>query len=361
LITLQQNDKIMRRFSSFLLIFFLFLAGCAPHREQTPDKTVNAFVVKLPAVYRADLSMKECPSMSFVLTLRPDGLYFLRAERGASGADQVQTEVGVWKSNAKRSIIQLNSYDNAVLTLAATRARRLRVLKVSGGIMPSLVRYEFVLTDTAPNYNDAVRMQGMYSRRPEGGTFRECLSGITFPVARGGGSSELERATLTALHGQGKSIYVVLDARLSSRRGRGERLVPVRFVHVDPARSCDGEESRITTITDNRWHLLEINGRKLEADSVKKIPFLKVKSRDSLIEGFAGCNRFSGTWFFTGDRFMFSRTAATRMACPVGMEVEDAFLRALDNTRRYQIKDNILELVDRSGEVRARLRYTGRW
>ncbi|MCI5212613.1 MAG: META domain-containing protein, partial [Candidatus Electrothrix sp. ATG2] len=93
-------------------------------------------------------------------------------------------------------------------------------------------------------------------------------------------------------------------------------------------------------------------------EDVTRPPFLKVQSGEQLIQGFAGCNNFTGSWFFTGNDFVFSRITATRMACPVGMEVEDTFLQALDNSRRYTIRGDILSLHDRRGRVLARLRYS---
>ncbi|MCI5222806.1 MAG: META domain-containing protein [Candidatus Electrothrix sp. AR4] len=236
----------------------------------------------------------------------------------------------------------------------------MKVLRASGGIMSSLERYEFVQADSASTSGDVVQMQGMYSCLPEGGIFRECLSGVSFPVARGGERSRLEQTCLDKLHGQEKPVFVTLEARLSFRRGRGESLVPVRLIDIDPARLCDGEESGVLTITDNRWRLMEINGEKLEPDSVQKTPFLKVKSRDNVMQGFSGCNRFSGTWLFKEKNFLFSRAEATRVACPLGMEVEDAFLSALENTQSYQIKDGILALFDRHGKMLARLRHASR-
>ncbi|MCI5222805.1 MAG: hypothetical protein D3924_09080, partial [Candidatus Electrothrix sp. AR4] len=47
-----------------------------PHREKAPDKFGKAFQLPVPAVFRAEVPRENNSPSSFVLTLRPDGLYF---------------------------------------------------------------------------------------------------------------------------------------------------------------------------------------------------------------------------------------------------------------------------------------------
>jgi len=44
------------------------------------------------------------------------------------------------------------------------------------------------------------------------------------------------------------------------------------------------------------------------------------------------------------------------MACPEDMEVETSFIRALDSTETYQIKGDLLQLLDQEGKTKAVLR-----
>ncbi|WP_339135173.1 MAG: META domain-containing protein [Candidatus Electrothrix sp. GW3-4] len=349
----------MRTYLRLFSLLVLLLAGCAPQQKHVlKDRT---FVHPLPAVFRADLDLKRCPSTSFELVLRPDGMYFLQMERmarNASGRKVTQAEIGVWRYSEAKKLLRLTSYDKASRILAVTGQQTLKLIKVSGGMMPSLVRYDFTLTHTEPRYEGIVRMQGMYTRKRGRGVFRECLSGARFPLVTRGRAAEVEQAYQDILHGRAESLFVTLDIRLSSQAGRGDRLIAVRSVHIDPYHFCKGKGRRIATILNNRWYLTEIGGESLEPESVSKPPFLKVQGGEQLIQGFAGCNNFSGSWLFADNDFVFSRIASTRMACPVGMEVEDAFLQALDTTRRYTISGDILSLYDRQGRVLARLRYS---
>ena len=348
----------MRIYFRLFLPLILLLAGCAPHQKHTQKGKLAPFILPLPAVFRADLALKLCPATSFELVLRPDGLYFLQMQKSISGNDAVQAEIGVWRYNQKKKIVQLTSYDKAVRTLAVTGKQVLKLIKVSGGIMPPLVRYDFTLTNTEPTYVGVVRMQGMYSRKRGRGIFRECLSGVNFSLLNKNRVAEAEQAYLDILHGRAESLLVTLDVHFSAQSGRGDSLTPVHSVNIDPYRSCNGKERRVATIADNRWYLLEVGGKTPERESLSKPPFLKVQSGEQLIQGFAGCNNFTGSWLFIDNEFVFSRIAATRMACPVGMELEDDFLQALDSTRRYTIKGDILSLHDRRGKVLARLRHS---
>jgi heat shock protein HslJ len=343
----------------FFSLLVLVLAGCAPQQKYIRKDTTQSFIHPLPAVFQADLALKRCPLTSFELVLRPDGLYFLQMQRKNPVNAPIQSEVGAWTYNKEKNTVRLLSYERANRVLEFTGKKTLRLIKVSGGMMPSLVRYDFTLVNTEPRYEGVVRMQGMYSRKRGRGIFRECLSGASFPLISKESMAGVEQVYQNIFHGRSESLFVSLDVRLSSRAGRGDRLIVQRSVAIDPYHSCGGRQQRdIPTIVNSRWYLTELAGKKVEKHSVSKLPFLKVQSSEQLIQGFAGCNNFTGSWLFTHNDFVFSRIAATRMACPVGMEVEDTFLQALDATRKYTIKNDVLSLRDRRGRVLARLRYS---
>ncbi|WPD23818.1 MAG: META domain-containing protein [Candidatus Electrothrix scaldis] len=340
----------------FLLV--LLLAGCVPRQKHVASPGALTFPHPLPAVFQAHLDLKRCPSTSFELVLRPDGMYYLQMEKEIPGRAALQAEVGVWRYTAENQTLLLRSYNRASRFFRFTGKKVLKLLKVSGGMMPQLVRYDFTLAKTAPRYEGLVRMQGMYSRQRGRGFFRECLSGARFPLASGDQTAGIEQSYQEILHGRDESLLVTLDMRLAKGSGRRNLLMPLRSVSLDPYHSCRGKDRRIATIANNRWYLTELAGKTVTPESVTNPPFLKVQSGEQLIQGFAGCNNFTGSWLFADNDFVFSRIRSTRMACPLGMEVEDAFLQALDATRRYAIKGDILSLHDRRGRVLARLRYS---
>ncbi|MCI5209366.1 MAG: hypothetical protein D3910_11370, partial [Candidatus Electrothrix sp. ATG2] len=191
----------MRTYLCFFLLFFLFLAGCASQQKHVSENGRTSFIHPLPAVFQANLLLKKCPPTSFELVLRPDGLYFLRMEQNIAGKAALQAEIGAWRYNGKRKTVHLIGYNKAVRTLAVTGKHSLKLLKASGGMMPSLVRYDFMLTEKEPTYDVPVRMQGMYTRKRGRGVLRECLSGASFPVIRKGGQENFARTFEEILHG----------------------------------------------------------------------------------------------------------------------------------------------------------------
>ena len=138
-----------------------------------------------------------------------------------------------------------------------------------------------------------------------------------------------------------------------------EAIVPVRFINIQPGIACDGKKSSRLRVVDNTWRLIEIDGKAIKLEEGQKNPFLHLQTKNNQMQGFAGCNRFSGTYLVKGEIFLFNKMIGSRMACVGGMELEDAFFQVLSATEGYQIKGDILGLRDRNGKVLARLQHAG--
>jgi heat shock protein HslJ len=156
-------------------------------------------------------------------------------------------------------------------------------------------------------------------------------------------------------------MLVTLDGRIaySETADPGDILVPVRFIRIQPGIRCSGEKSSRLRLVDNSWRLMDMNGTPLNLKQGQRNPFISLETRDNRIHGFAGCNRFSGTYLVKGEIFLFNKMISTRMACVDGMVMEDEFFRVLSATEGYRIEGDILELRDHSGKVLARLRHAG--
>ena len=61
-----------------------------------------------------------------------------------------------------------------------------------------------------------------------------------------------------------------------------------------------------------------------------------------------------------GDSPTLSRMMGTMMACTEGMEVERAFLAALERVRRWRLSGSQLELLDGAGTALARFESPAR-
>lgn len=109
-----------------------------------------------------------------------------------------------------------------------------------------------------------------------------------------------------------------------------------------------------TGLENSRWVPTQIAGRGVSVTEAQREPWIELEPRSKRMTGSGGCNRISGGYEAGPGTLRFGQIMHTQMACPA-MEGETAFLRALTNTRRYQVLGRVLELRDDSGRVLARL------
>jgi putative lipoprotein len=81
-----------------------------------------------------------------------------------------------------------------------------------------------------------------------------------------------------------------------------------------------------------------------------------IQFREKDVAGFAGCNRFRGTYAYSEGKLTFGPLAATRMACPPEqMETERKILQLLDATKAADATHKTLTLHDGTGATLATL------
>jgi heat shock protein HslJ len=97
-------------------------------------------------------------------------------------------------------------------------------------------------------------------------------------------------------------------------------------------------------VTERYWKLVELNGQPLP--KLDRAPWLILKDADGRMNGFGGCNSFTGSYKLdaTASRFSLSQIATTSMACISGMEVEQAFYEVLNNADNYSLAGDHLTL-----------------
>ncbi len=103
------------------------------------------------------------------------------------------------------------------------------------------------------------------------------------------------------------------------------------------------------------WYAVEIAGLNIAASGLQRTPSLKL-DEDGKVHGFAGCNRFFGSFEIRADRLTFEPLALTKMACldPGTGELESRFVRALRATASATISGDVLELKDADGKLLGR-------
>jgi heat shock protein HslJ len=97
--------------------------------------------------------------------------------------------------------------------------------------------------------------------------------------------------------------------------------------------------------TDKEWTLVSIEQQPLDSATIQRLPTLELVSAESRASGFAGCNRFAGSYTLSSGSLEFGPLALTRMACPSGMDLENRFAAVLGRVRSYRMNGERLVLV----------------
>jgi heat shock protein HslJ len=126
--------------------------------------------------------------------------------------------------------------------------------------------------------------------------------------------------------------------------GKETKLIIQRFVRTWPRETCGSVQP--ATLENTTWALLDLSGNTIAVEVNDKAPYLVLNSAKASAYGFGGCNRFFGAYETSGRSLTFGAMGATRMACPDGMDQEQAFLAALNATKRYEIHGSKLLLFD---------------
>lgn len=97
------------------------------------------------------------------------------------------------------------------------------------------------------------------------------------------------------------------------------------------------------------WLLEELEGKKVTLENFsKEIPIIEINSSEKKFFGHGGCNRISGTIFQERELLRFTNIISTRMACGE-TNMENVFLKALQSSTGYKIKNNRLYLTNPDG------------
>ena len=205
-----------------------------------------------------------------------------------------------------------------------------------------------------PPPSGSMSLQGMYSYMADASSFLDCATRERWPVAMEGDNIALERAYRQAKSAPGAPLLVTVQGRLESRpkmdgRGKETNLIVDRFIRTWPRETC-GSMTK-ANLENTRWELLELDGKTITVTVKDKAPYLELNPEKASAYGFGGCNRFFGSYETTDRTLQFSTMGATRMACPEGMDQEQAFFRALDSVRRYEVHGSKLLLYSDAGLV----------
>ncbi len=114
------------------------------------------------------------------------------------------------------------------------------------------------------------------------------------------------------------------------------------------------------TLADTKWTLTGITENGVIKKPVAGTDITLEFSRDNRVNGHAGCNSFGGAYETQGEILKISALFSTLMACieVEKMEMEAAFLAALQNAQLFEKRDKQLTITFASGS--GKLEFTAR-
>lgn len=238
-----------------------------------------------------------------------------------------------------------------VLTRGAGREAHLVLKAVQGDTGPSTA---------AEPQGPGLELEGMFSYLADAPRFSDCRTGLAFPVSMEGAFLELENAYTNSGIVAPTPVYIRVRGRYLERPSMEEnrnevKLIVDVFEELDVADSCSPAVN--AELLNTYWRLRELGGEPVVAPDGMREAHLLLAGESSGVRGHAGCNDFFGSFETTGDLLSFSALGTTMMACPDGMDTEQAFFQALDRTTRYAIEGLVLTLYA-GDEPLARLEAT---
>ncbi len=79
---------------------------------------------------------------------------------------------------------------------------------------------------------------------------------------------------------------------------------------------------------------------------------LKFDDATKQVSGFAGCNRFFGSYAIDGDKLTFSNLGSTKMLCPENdNKIETDYFKALESVTNFNVSDNSITLLNNKKEI----------
>jgi hypothetical protein len=232
-----------RRLTCILVLATAVLAGCGrDSRDEIEPRT--PMPATLAGVYAGQFPCSNCAAIEATLWLRADGRFFLR-QRFVD--DPASTAATGRKPQGPSATYALGnwSWDEiaAETVLRGAGPERHLVVRDAEHIqlrIASSNEHVLVRDASQPRFEDRITLQGESAVTDAGATFKECLTGLTFPVADAGVLRELKHHH-RRMNPRGKVALTTVEGHLVAA-GNGpttsERLVVDKFISIKPGTGC---------------------------------------------------------------------------------------------------------------------------
>ncbi|HKX56622.1 MAG TPA: YbaY family lipoprotein, partial [Xanthomonadales bacterium] len=338
-----------RNFFLFASLFLLYACEAGTQAASNPDLQREVSRITGTVSYRERILLRPGSRLEIVLedVSRADApaVQIARMERTDPGQVPLPFEleyqpgaIDSLKSYAIRarilapdgSLLFINDAQFPVITQDA--GTHVDMLLVSASLKASSV---LEVSDSEP---PGMELQGQFSYQADAASFRDCNTGKTFPVEMSGDYQALEHAYLNSGIETGKGLTVNLLGRYLERPGMEENtnqimLVVGEFQQISANQDCTPSEH--ADLFNTYWKLIELDGKRVQQETApaqQREAHMLLDEQENRVNGHSGCNRFFGSFTLDDEKLVFSGLGSTMMACPTGMETEQAFLLALGET-----------------------------
>ena len=102
-------------------------------------------------------------------------------------------------------------------------------------------------------------------------------------------------------------------------------------------------------LTDTQWTLTNLNEKVINKNDEGLASFI-VFSADNTFKGYAGCNKFQGSYKIENGKLTCDKVGATKMKCENNNN-EEEFLKTLNKVVSFKIVKNQLMLKDKNKTI----------
>lgn len=165
-------------------------------------------------------------------------------------------------------------------------------------------------------------------------------AGVEAPAKQGRFVWRADGAAITLVGEEAEfSHYWVQENRLQLLTAKGDK-----YKSEVAAQYVLNKNAEMSGLFGKKWYLVSLGGQKSEGAN-DRIPYLQFDAKENRVNGFAGCNRFFGSFELKeNNRLRFKGVGATRMAC-IDMSVEDRLFEVFDQFDSYILVGNQLQLI----------------
>ena len=229
----------MLRRSPMMIALATLLSSCGCDIASAPEPR-TPMPASLAGVYAGELPCSNCAAIEATLWLRPDGRFFFRQQLRDDAASAAPTQAGVttyglgrwaWDEIAAEAVLR-GAGPERRLMVRDEQHLQLRV--------PSAASQVLAREPSARPFGDRLTLDGESAVTDNGAIFKECLTGLTLPVADAGAYRELRRQH-RRLNPRRKVALTTVEAHLVTTEKEStltERLVVDRFITLKPGKGC---------------------------------------------------------------------------------------------------------------------------